>query len=622
VRRLGGLGQVTKDTCEECQFFGKNACSYNVTDPNRAKCDEFYRRRDSKKERPPEHKACGVAEEGLFEAIYHDSKPAFLVKTHDGFKVFDSVTNQGHKVVPLEQGEFPYTPYGYYEHTIPNRDDLYWRTRNEVDTFVDVDPIWKDYGAACVLLSYQQEKLLTVPYPFLLGDNESGKSSFLGVLGALLYRPLLAVALPAADIYGYLGVSDSPGVILEDEAQGLDKDFEKVKIYKSGYSQGATAPRTLMLQHGRKIEYYRCFGLKVFAAEKMPSVKGFNERCVPISMFHGEPKKAWTERDLEDMKRIYELRNALLKWRLASRLEWSLPEPDLPFKGRMRELWKPILQVTHGLPVYETLLNFAAKQAEERLTGKQNTLEGHIVKVVAELYQKDRPIPFTDTWDALVVDLEAKLDDKRPNKMDSPEFGEVTKQRVGYRLHEVLGGNKRSYRSKESFTKAYDFNDEKLKRVIRSYGFNIVSKCLSFPTSEGVSTAETMEKDRENNVEKPLDTPLELGKLGHTDTSSPEPSRDLTAPTMKNENNPKSETNIDNILGWLRLEFQSGHGNQVLSIVPLELTTRGTCPLCQKRDVNLVWQIQFLDESRVDACCIDCGGRVQDLVREFEESAS
>jgi hypothetical protein len=572
--------------------------------PNDPACDNFYPnpRAEKKKERPPERRFCGVAEEGPFESIYHNDQPMFLVRAKDGFSIVESVTNQGHKVVPKELGEFPYPPYGYYEHAIPNREDIFWPVRNEFDTFVDVDPIWKEYGAACVLLSYQQEKLLTVPYPFLLGDNESGKSSFLGVLGALSYRPLLAVTLPAADIYGYLGVSDSPGVILEDEAQGLDKDFEKVKIYKAGYAQGATVPRTLMLPHGRKIEYYRCFCLKGFAAEKMPAVKGFNERCIPISMFHGDPKKPWTERDLEDMKRIYQLRNTLLKWRLASRLEWLLPEPDLSFKGRMRELWKPILQVTHGLPIYETLLNFAEKQAQERLTGKQNTLEGHIVKIVAELYQKDQLIPFTHIWDALAADLEAKLDYNRPNKMDTPEFGEITKQRVGYRLHEVLGGNKRSYRSKEGFTKAYDFNDEKLKRLIKSYGFNIVSKCLSFPTSEGVTASETMEKDYEISMPKGVDTPLEVSKLGHTDTMLP-------------------VMTIENVLGCLRLEFQQGR-NQVLSLQPLDPVERGRCPLCQKPDANLCWQIQLIDGSRVDACCLDCGGKILDMIREFEESAS
>ena len=64
------------------------------------------------------------------------------------------------------------------------------------------------------------------------------------------------------------------------------------------------------------------------------------------------------------------------------------------------------------------------------------------------------------------------------------------------------------------------FNDEKLRQVIKSYGFNVVPKCLSFPTSEGVATRETMEKSMKKNVEKAVDTPLGFDKLGHTDTES------------------------------------------------------------------------------------------------------
>lgn len=71
-------------------------------------------------------------------------------------------------------------------------------------------------------------------------------------------------------------------------------------------------------------------------------------------------------------------------------------------------------------------------------------------------------------------------------------------------------------------------------------------------------------------------------------------------------------------LDWLRSEFQRGV-NQVLSVTPLQPVEKGKCPLCQHLSVNLCWQIQLLDGSRYDAVCLNCGGKVQDLVREFEE---
>jgi len=517
-------------------------------------CDDFYPGRHSKsKERPPEHKASGLSEEGPFEAIYHNDQPMFLVKTKDGFITVESLSNQGHKVVPKELSECPYTPYGYDEGAIPNRDDLFWQVRNEFDTFLDIESIYKDFLAAFVLLSYQQEKVKTVPYVYFFGDNESGKTVALSLLSLLCYRPLFGVTVPPADLYGYLDDSDSPGTILEDEIQGLHKDMDKSKIYKAGYKQGATVPRTFILQHKRFIKYFRCFCQKGCAAEEMPRVKGLLERFIFIQMVEGFPKKDWADVNGEDIKRIMKLRNLLLKWRLATRLEWVLPEVELPVKGRLKELWKPVIQIVSGLAVEHDLRQFLERLQQERMNEKTNTLEGHLVKVIAEQYQRGRPIPFTDIWDALVIDLEAKLDDKKPNKMDSPEFGEVTKQRVGYRLREILSGKKKTLRGPEGRgnVKAYEFEEEKLKRIVRKYGYDLHTKLPSLPISEGVTVSETMEKDHEISMPKPVDTPQELGKLGVQYGNSvcnveKAGSSDPAAPTMKNKNKVKSATGVEN----------------------------------------------------------------------------
>ena len=81
----------------------------------------------------------------------------------------------------------------------------------------------------------------------------------------------------------------------------------------------------------------------------------------------------------------------LLKWRLAAH-EWELPEIELPVKGRLKELWKPIIQVVSGLTVEKDLRAQIEYLQKERLSEKTNTLEGHIVKVVCELYVSDEPL--------------------------------------------------------------------------------------------------------------------------------------------------------------------------------------------------------------------------------------
>lgn len=80
--------------------------------------------------------------------------------------------------------------------------------------------------------------------------------------------------------------------------------------------------------------------------------------------------------------------------------------------------------------------NFVDEQKSERLSNKQNSLEGHIVKVVTELHNEAklspvRYVPFQDIWSRLAGDLEGKTDDKKPHVMDTSEFFTVTKQKVG-----------------------------------------------------------------------------------------------------------------------------------------------------------------------------------------------
>jgi hypothetical protein len=476
-------------TCGDCANWKVrgSSCTYydsivrgilNKRDPA---CEDFEPNKKAKN-KPKQHKICGLSDQGYFEAIYYESKPAFLVVQNNRFSVAEYLTIEDESFLPKEYpNEFPYEPYGYFEGELPSREELFWKIRDEFDLFLDLESSWKDYLAACVLLSYQQEKVRTIPYVYFVGDNESGKTVALSLLNWLCYRPMLGVTIPSADTYGYLDDSDAPGVILEDEAQGLYKDLDKAKIYKAGYKQGAVVPRTMITQNKRFIKYFRVFCFKACAAEEMPHVKGLIERFIFIAMAEGYPKKDWADFNKEDENRLRTIRNMLLKWRLASK-EWVFPEIALTVKGRIKELWKPIIQVVSDLTVETALRAQIEVLQKERLGEKTNTIEGHLVKIVCELFVPGQAVSFSDIWQALTGDLEGKLDEKKPNKMDTPEFGEVTKQKVGYRLREVLNGKKQRVRSSDGLCWAYSFDQNKLDRIAKKYGCNLVLKFSSEPT--------------------------------------------------------------------------------------------------------------------------------------------
>jgi len=484
-------------------------------------------------EKPKEEtKASGLSDQGYFELIVDDDfEPCFLVYKNGRFTIQDSLRNGSHVYVPKALNQIPYKPYHYFNDPLPSPEEIYRMVYGEFDLYLDLDDIWKHILSSCVLLTYQQDKVLTVPYLYAYGDNESGKTTILNVMNELCYRPMFGITIPSADLYGYLEDADCIPTILEDEIQGIDKDTDKIKIYKSGYKKGAVVPRTVMLEHDRVIRYYRTFCFKAVASEKIPTVKGFVERFIFIPMIQGYPKKEWTDNDAEDFERFRRIRNILLKWRLVTR-EQQLSNLELSFKGRVKELWKPLLQVTYGLKVHDIILKFIEDQIKQRIETRQNTLEGHIVKVVGECYE-GKPITFDTIWFNLLHDLEGKIDDKKEYVMHTPEFNDITKRLVGFRLRELLDGQRKTMRVDGKPTKCWIFNAKKLVRVLRKYGYDsLVTKLPMLPISEGISPLFDVlneEKEAQNeplsskeardNITKNAYTPLEVGNNGNIGNS-------------------------------------------------------------------------------------------------------
>jgi len=273
--------------------------------------------------------------------------------------------------------------------------------------------------------------------------------------------------------------------------------------------------------------------------------------------------------------------------------EWQLPNPEVQMRGRLKELWKPLLQITHGLTIYETLSNFVEEQKNERLATKQNTLEGHIVKVVTELYNQanENPdyIPFQTIWFALAGDLDGKIDDKKPHVMDTAEFFGVTKSKVGYRLREILSGKSKPVREKDlegnnTVVKAYVFDYEKLRRIAKKYGYELVTKLPSLLSSEGVQTPISTLNNHENNVEKSLNAPLEVGKLSYSVT--------------KEKNLVTKPKSIDEM-------FSNSKESTIVKVVLLKEPYKDTCASCEQRKV-LYHQVEKAN-GEWGHVCQDCG---------------
>nr|NIU38426.1 hypothetical protein [Candidatus Bathyarchaeota archaeon] len=59
----------------------------------------------------------------------------------------------------------------------------------------------------------------------------------------------------------------------------------------------------------------------------------------------------------------------------------------------------------------------------------------------------------------------------------------------------------------------------KLRRVARKYGYEFVTKLSLLPTSEGTSASNSTLDPHENNVEKRVDMPPQLGNISNSVTT-------------------------------------------------------------------------------------------------------
>jgi hypothetical protein len=202
-------------------------------------------------------------------------------------------------------------------------------------------------------------------------------------------------------------------------------------------------------------------------------------------MTEGEPKKDWGDKNKQDEQRLQALRNDLLVWRLSVQSA-DLPEQvfsvDSGVRGRLKQIWKPLLQVTAGLAVEYRLREYLEQNRRDRLEEKNKTLESYIVRAVFALHEPERPVAFGAIWKHLEVELDGVVDDKK-QKMETPEFGVLTKRRVGSRIGAVLNAKSSRATIEGEYVVVYLFDESKLARAAKKYGLTSAQ-----PTRSTVST--------------------------------------------------------------------------------------------------------------------------------------
>ena len=170
-------------------------------------------------------------------------------------------------------------------------DSLYQVVKSNLQRYVNVDEHYLVVIASDIILSYFQDKFATLHYDIFVGDNGSGKNSALLAISRLAYRVFYLVSASAPNYFtAYGNVEEGQVTIAEDEVGDLDKDGQKQKILKSGYTSGGTVPKIDFPNGKRTQAPFNVYGMKWLAMEELPDnrkTKGIFDRSFVFNFIVG-----------------------------------------------------------------------------------------------------------------------------------------------------------------------------------------------------------------------------------------------------------------------------------------------------------------------------------------------
>ncbi|MGB6462860.1 MAG: hypothetical protein WBF38_01370 [Nitrosotalea sp.] len=471
----------------------------------------------------PIRKIKGRIENYYVESILVDGKPHFLCCSisDSSLTLRQNVETEDMVYQPIDASQCGYLPYSFTSSEITelmtekmDREQLLDGIKFETDRFISLPDIGRHLILGDILLTYCQEWINTLHYPFFVGETESGKSSALHLVKWLGYRCMLGEDIPQADVYNFLGSDEEGcGTIAEDEAQELWRNSEKIRTYKSSYSKGSVKARIIGVDSlGKHQIFYKTFCPKWFAGEILPQDKGFLERLAIVHMAEGRPQSNIKRLTNEEKERLAKLRNRLLIWKIQNigvgieRIESGLIQRD-------QELWEDYLSTVQGTKYFEGCKNVVAFYVKQRHDAIQNSLEAKIFACVIDKLDENLEVQFHELWSNIITQLSGHVDKNTFYPEDYTT--KISHHTLSKMLEEKFQAKRKESRTSSEKITSYLFKRGMLDTLNKKYGIKL-----------------------------PLDHSLYVGTHGTPDTLPSEPSvpSEPSSPSSFFDNYEQNET--------------------------------------------------------------------------------
>ena len=225
-----------------------------------------------------------------------------------------------------------------------------------------------------------------------IGGNDAGKSSIGFTFGYTGYRVVRGTSISGANYYRILGnVEPGQCTIIEDEADNISEDPDKVKILKAGYELDTRIPKTNMNTKNQDMNWFFPYCYKMMLAERSLNIwkaKGlvdrtFTYQCRPGKVSYSIKKVvSQTINKNPELQRLYnellDFRKLMLCFRLVHYTD-ELPEIKTSVINRDEELSTPILQLFYGTEAFEEIKEAVEFFLSQRKQRRSRSFEARVI---------------------------------------------------------------------------------------------------------------------------------------------------------------------------------------------------------------------------------------------------
>ena len=410
----------------------------------------------------------------LLEAIILQGEPCFLTwYPYTGEIHLQQNIQETIRVIrPPNAEEYPYIPYEFADEeelndyfrraNMTNLDELYKIAKGFFEKYVDQDRNIITILSADSILTYSQDLFPVIHYTEGIGGNDAGKSSIGYTFEYTGYRVIRGTSISGANYYRILS-NIEPGqcTIIEDEADNISEDPEKVKILKAGYEYKAKIPKTNMNTKNQEMNWFFPFCYKMILAEKSLSewkAKGlvdrtFSFKCRPGRVRYSIKKVVSdTINKSSELQRLYDelldFRKLMLCYRLIHYTD-DLPQIKISVINRDEELSYPLLQLFYGTVAFEeikTAVEFFLNQRRQR---RSTSIEAALYPILKDLIinsgssSKLVDIPYSSIWNKITTENSIKGNLVSNTQYDTLEYESLHQNKLSKFIADKFTANLR-----------------------------------------------------------------------------------------------------------------------------------------------------------------------------------